>query len=291
MAPYSEAELTSLKLLRSAFSWNIGLDRRSGIWVATYGDERIRRDDPLNLFDALTLAAWARRANLPKDDRERADTEPGYTMGCDCCQERLEQLAAAIHEANSRILAEPETARKDVAELSTLVRRQITANDLQLWRLLEGREVKSRASEEAGDQGGPVLHPAEPGLDQLGQLGDVAPGQVGEGPLEHRPDPFSRFVIVHGSLERRVRARRLSAERACSGWWSGPDSCGHAGRSEAGRQGRCGRGHLLRMVAVTSVPDGELWRSFPDAVRSDILGVLGMLLERWAVSAGLAAEG
>jgi hypothetical protein len=40
-----------------------------------------------------------------------------------------------------------------------------------------------------------------------------------------------------------------------------------------------------------SVPDGELWGSFPDAVRSDILGVLGMLLERWAVSAGLAAEG
>jgi hypothetical protein len=45
------------------------------------------------------------------------------------------------------------------------------------------------------------------------------------------------------------------------------------------------------MAAVTSVPDGELWRSFPDAVRSDILGVLGMLLERWAVSAGLAEEG
>ena len=44
------------------------------------------------------------------------------------------------------------------------------------------------------------------------------------------------------------------------------------------------------MVALTSVPDGELWRSFPEVVRSDIVGLLGVLLERWAVSAGLAAE-
>ena len=44
-------------------------------------------------------------------------------------------------------------------------------------------------------------------------------------------------------------------------------------------------------MVVTSVPDGELWRSFPEAVRSDIVGLLGMLLERWAVSAGRAAEG
>ena len=44
-------------------------------------------------------------------------------------------------------------------------------------------------------------------------------------------------------------------------------------------------------MVVTSVPDGELWRSFPEANRSDILGLLSMLLERWVVSAGLAAEG
>jgi hypothetical protein len=44
------------------------------------------------------------------------------------------------------------------------------------------------------------------------------------------------------------------------------------------------------MAALTSVPDGELWRSFPEANRNDILGLLGMLLERLAVSAGLAAE-
>ena len=45
------------------------------------------------------------------------------------------------------------------------------------------------------------------------------------------------------------------------------------------------------MVALTSVRDGELWGSFPESNRSDILGLLTMLLERLAVSAGLAAEG
>ena len=45
------------------------------------------------------------------------------------------------------------------------------------------------------------------------------------------------------------------------------------------------------MVALTSVRDGELWRSFPEVTRSDILGLLSMLLERLAVLAGLAAEG
>ena len=45
------------------------------------------------------------------------------------------------------------------------------------------------------------------------------------------------------------------------------------------------------MTAATSVPDGELWASFPEGTRNDILGLLSMLLERLAVSAGLAAEG
>ena len=44
------------------------------------------------------------------------------------------------------------------------------------------------------------------------------------------------------------------------------------------------------MTAVTTGSEGELWRSFPEVTRNDILGLLGMLLERWAVSAGLAAE-
>ena len=50
-------------------------------------------------------------------------------------------------------------------------------------------------------------------------------------------------------------------------------------------------GHPPRMTALTSVPDGELWRSFPEATRNDILGLLSMLLERLAVSPMPAAEG
>jgi hypothetical protein len=53
---------------------------------------------------------------------------------------------------------------------------------------------------------------------------------------------------------------------------------------------RRGRGHLFQMVALTRVPEGDLWASFPEATRNDILGLLGVLLERLAVSAGLAAE-
>ena len=44
------------------------------------------------------------------------------------------------------------------------------------------------------------------------------------------------------------------------------------------------------MVALTSVPDGELWRSFPESTRDDIVRLLGVLLERRAVSAGLAKK-
>jgi hypothetical protein len=45
------------------------------------------------------------------------------------------------------------------------------------------------------------------------------------------------------------------------------------------------------MTALTTVSEGELWRSFPEATRDDILGLLSMLLERLAVSPGAAAEG
>ena len=44
------------------------------------------------------------------------------------------------------------------------------------------------------------------------------------------------------------------------------------------------------MTALTSVPDGELWRSFPEAARNDILGLLSMLLERLAVLPGPTAK-
>ena len=45
------------------------------------------------------------------------------------------------------------------------------------------------------------------------------------------------------------------------------------------------------MTALPRVSEGELWTSFPEVTRNDILGLLSMLLERLAVSAGLAAEG
>jgi hypothetical protein len=160
-------------------------------------------------------------------------------------------------------------------------------NDLQLWKLLK---VEAGLGQEALEEAGPVLHPPQPGLDQRGQLADVVLDQVGQRPFQAGPGWLSRFVIVHGSLDRRLLAHRLSAGTGCSGWWSGPGSCGHAAR-EVDRRGRRGRGHLLQMTAAMSVPDGELWASFPEVTRNDILGLLGMLLERWAVSAGLAAEG
>jgi hypothetical protein len=45
------------------------------------------------------------------------------------------------------------------------------------------------------------------------------------------------------------------------------------------------------MTALTSVLDGELWTSFPEATRNDVLGLLVTLLERLAVSAGPVTEG
>jgi hypothetical protein len=45
------------------------------------------------------------------------------------------------------------------------------------------------------------------------------------------------------------------------------------------------------MTAVTTVSEGELWTSFPEATRIDVLGLLSMLLERLAVSPVPAAEG
>ena len=46
------------------------------------------------------------------------------------------------------------------------------------------------------------------------------------------------------------------------------------------------------MAALTKVLVRDLWTSFPEADRKDVLGLLGMLLERWAGSAApAAAEG
>ena len=126
MASYSDAELEALKLLRSAFSWKVSLDQRSGVWVATYADERIGRYSPLGLFGALTLAASTCRDNyLVKGTHAPIDTEQEDSMACDCCKERLEQLAAVLHEGDAQILAELSAVDHNVAELAALMRPQI----------------------------------------------------------------------------------------------------------------------------------------------------------------------
>jgi hypothetical protein len=156
----------------------------------------------------------------------------------------------------------------------------------------EGCEVESGAGEEAVEEAGPVLHSLEPGLDQRGELAEVAFGQVGQGPLEVRPDRLNRLFIVRGALAGRVWARRLSAGRACFGWWSGLCGCGAAAGGMAGRRGWRGRGHPPCMAALTRVSERALWASFPEANRNDVLRLLSMLLERLAGSAApTPAEG
>src|SRR5262249_53507351 len=146
-----------------------------------------------------------------------------------------------------------------------------------------GFDYQAGGGQAAVDQVRAVLDLLQLALDDADQAVQVGGGEVGHGPLEQRPDAFSRFVTVHGSLRKRLLARRLSAGRACSHWASGAGGCGHA----IWREGRR-RGHLPRMTALTTVSEGELWMSFPEATRNDVLGLLSMLLERLAVSPMLA---
>jgi hypothetical protein len=44
------------------------------------------------------------------------------------------------------------------------------------------------------------------------------------------------------------------------------------------------------MTALTKVPETELWTSFPEGTRNDVLGLLSMFLERLAVLPRPAAE-
>jgi hypothetical protein len=43
------------------------------------------------------------------------------------------------------------------------------------------------------------------------------------------------------------------------------------------------------MMALTKVPETDLWTLFPEATRDDVLRLLGMLLERLTDPAGPAA--
>src|SRR6266581_5194953 len=94
-------------------------------------------------------------------------------------------LTAAGHFAWSR--PRGHVQRKPIEELPT--------NDLQLWKLLKGRQVESGLGQEAVEQARLVLHPPEPGLDQRGQLIDVLLDQVGQGPFQVRPDRLDRVEL------------------------------------------------------------------------------------------------
>lgn len=59
----------------------------------------------------------------------------------------------------------------------------------------ERGEVQAGAGEESPEEGGPVLHPLEPSLDQRSQLRGVAFGQVGDRDAR-RIDPLFDVLIA-----------------------------------------------------------------------------------------------
>ena len=108
----------------------------------------------------------------------------------------------------------------------------------------EGCEVQAGAGEEAFEQRGPVLHPPEPGLHQGGQLGEVALGQVSQGPFQVRPHQLDGIELVRIRREladtQPVRAATSSVMAALT--WQlrlsqtttiGPASCWRAASSKA----------------------------------------------------------
>ena len=149
-------------------------------------------------------------------------------------------------------------------------------------------EGESRLAQEGVDQVGAALDLAEAAANHGLEFVKGGGGVVAEAAFHAGPGAFSRFVTVHGSLRKRVKMRRLSAGRACFGLSSGPSGCEQATRREGRRRGR--RGHPPQMTALTKVPETELWTSFPEATRSDVLGLLSMLLERLAVLPGPTAK-
>ena len=67
-----------------------------------------------------------------------------------------------------------------------------------------GLDCEAGRGQAAVDQVGPVLDLLQLALDDADQAVQVGGGEVGDGPLEQRPDAFSRFVIVRGSLDKRM---------------------------------------------------------------------------------------
>src|SRR5689334_20252932 len=100
----------------------------------------------------------------------------------------------------------------------------------------EGREVQPGRGEEAAEEPGPVLHPAQPGLDQHGELGEVALGEVGQGSLSRdqtSPTGFSSCAY-DGSWTTVSQSRAATSSAIAALTWqfrlshtttSGPVSC------------------------------------------------------------------
>ena len=72
----------------------------------------------------------------------------------------------------------PTSPALDPASAATTTKTPLIAG------VIEGCEVEAGAGEETVEQAGPVLDAFEPGLDQGGELGEVAFGQVGQGSFQ-----------------------------------------------------------------------------------------------------------
>jgi PadR family transcriptional regulator, regulatory protein PadR len=75
------------------------------------------------------------------------------------------------------------------------------------WKVVR---PKAGAGEAAVEEARPVLHLFEPGLDQHAELAEVALGQVGQGPLDVRPDALSLGYSAAERVRHAVPARRLA---------------------------------------------------------------------------------
>lgn len=60
----------------------------------------------------------------------------------------------------------------------------------------KGFDVQAGAGQEPVEEAGPVLHPFQAGFHQGSQLGQVAFGQVGQGPFQVGPDQFDRVEFM-----------------------------------------------------------------------------------------------
>jgi hypothetical protein len=123
-----------------------------------------------------------------------------YSRGLYRLASLLSKRAISLGEDNpgAFVLLLPKLGPDDARRASLWVADRIAVkdpNDLQLWKLLKGREVEAGLGQEAAEKARPVLHPPQPGLHQRGQLIDVMFGQVGQRSLQVRPDRLNRVQL------------------------------------------------------------------------------------------------